>query len=80
MKKLKCKETEVEQKESDLNDARRNLAIKIEEANLEEHSLMNLNQEIQDWESKHWKLKRNSIPPSAIPETIAEELKAQLGL
>jgi hypothetical protein len=80
LKKLKSKESELEQKESDLNDAIRNLAIKIEEVNLEEQSLMSLNQEIQDWESKHWKFKRNSIPPSVIPETIFEELRIQLGL
>lgn len=80
LKKLKSKESDIEQKESGLNDAIRNLAIKIEEVNLEEQSLMNLNQEIQDWESLHWKFKRSQIPPSAIPETIVEELKAQLGL
>jgi myosin heavy subunit len=80
LRKLKSKESDIEQKESDINDAIRNLAIKIEEVNLEEQSLMNLNQEIKDWESTHWKMRRNSIPPSAIVETIAEELKAQLGL
>jgi hypothetical protein len=41
---------------------------------------MSLDQEIKDWESSHWKLKRNTIPPSAIPETISEELRIQLGL
>ena len=80
LRKLKSKESDIEQKESDINDAIRNLAIKIEEVNLEEQSLMSLSQEIKDWESLHWKLKRDQIPPSAIPETIVEELKAQLGL
>lgn len=80
LKRLKSKESELEQKESDLNDSIRNLAIKIEEVNLEEQSLMSLNQEIKDWESLHWKFKRSQIPPSAIPETIVEELRTQLGL
>jgi hypothetical protein len=80
LKKLKSKESELEQKESDLNDAIRNLAIKIEEVNLEEQSLMSLNQEIQDWESLHWKFKRSSMPPSVIPETIFEGLRIELGL
>ena len=51
-----------------------------EEVNLEESSLMKLEQEIKNWEGLHWKLKRESIPPSAIPETISEDLKREFGL
>ena len=40
---------------------------------------MKLDQEIKDWESLHWKLQRNQIPPSAIAETISDGLRAIIG-
>lgn len=77
---IKRKEDRLSQLESDLEDIQKYLVIKIEEVNLEEASLMKLEQEIRDWESSHWKLRRDSIPKSAIPETINPELKENLGL
>lgn len=76
---IKRKEDRLSQLESDLEDIQKYLLIKIEEINLEEASLMKLDQEIKDWESSHWKLRRELIPNSAIPETINPELKKQLG-
>ncbi len=77
---FKRREERLLQLESDLEEVKKYLIMKIEEVNLEEASLMRLDQEIKDWESSHWKLKRESIPRSAIPDTISEELKTQLGL
>lgn len=79
LKKLKSKESELEQKESTINDIVRNIEIRVDEINLEEQSLMKLDQEIKDWESLHWKLQRNQIPPSAIAETISDGLRAIIG-
>ena len=41
---------------------------------------MKLDQEIKDWEKKHWKFQRHAIPPSAMPESISEELKHRPGI
>lgn len=79
-KDIKRKEETLLQKESDLSELEKYLQIKIEEVNLEEASLMKLNQEIKDWEALHWKLKRSNLPPSAIPESISEDLKNKLGI
>jgi DNA repair exonuclease SbcCD ATPase subunit len=77
---IKRKEESLLQKESDLAELEKYLAIKIEEVNLEEASLMKLNQEIKDWEGLHWKFKRTTTPPSALPDTISEDLKRRLGI
>lgn len=77
---IKRKEQRLLELESDLEEIQKYLVLKIEEINLEEASLMKLDQEIKDWEGTHWKFKRDSTPPSAIPETINTELKEKLGL
>jgi hypothetical protein len=77
---LTRKEDELLQKESELVEVEKYLQIKIEEVNLEEESLMKLEQEIKDWEKTHWKFQIKKIPPSAIPETISDELKKRFGL
>ena len=77
---LKRREERLLQLESDIEEVKKYLLMKIEEVNLEESSLMKLEQEIKNWEGLHWKLKRESIPPSAIPETISEDLKREFGL
>jgi len=77
---IKRREERLLQLESDIEEVKKYLLMKIEEVNLEESSLMKLDQEIKNWEGLHWKLKRESIPPSAIPETISEELKKEFGL
>ena len=77
---LTRKEDELIQKESELAEVEKYLKIKIEEVNLEEESLMKLEQEIKDWEKTHWKFQFKKIPPSAIPETISDELKKRFGL
>lgn len=77
---VKRKEERLLQLESDIDEVKKYLLIKIEEVNLEESSLMKLEQEIKNWEGLHWKLKKDTIPPSAIPETISEDLKRQFNL
>lgn len=77
---LKRRENKLLELEFDLEEVKKYLLIKIEEINLEESSLMKLDQEIKDWESSHWKFKRESIPPSAIPESVSDQLRIQLGL
>lgn len=77
---LSRKEEQLLQKEADLQEVEKYLQIKIEEVNLEEASLMKLEQEIKDWEKTHWKFQRNKIPPSAIPETISDEIKKKFRL
>jgi DNA repair exonuclease SbcCD ATPase subunit len=79
-KDLMRKQDELIQRESDLAEVEKYLQIKIEEVNLEEESLMKLEQEIKEWENTHWKFQRNRIPPSAIPETISEELRKRFNL
>ena len=79
-KDLNRKQDELIERESNLAEVEKYLQIKIEEVNLEEESLMKLEQEIKDWENTHWKFQRNRIPPSAIPETISEELRKRFNL
>lgn len=79
-KDLMRKQDELIQRESDLAEVEKYLQIKIEEVNLEEASLMKLEQEIKDWEKTHWKFQIHKIPPSAIPETISDELKKKFRL
>ena len=79
-KDLNRKQDELIERESDLAEVEKYLQIKIEEVNLEEESLMKLEQEIKDWENTHWKFQRNRIPPSAITETISEELRKKFNL
>ena len=69
------KEEYLLQKESEIEEVEKLIKLKIEEVNLEEESLMKLDGEIKNWENMHWKFQRNSIPPSAIPESISESLR-----
>lgn len=79
-KELKRREEKLNQREADIVEVEKTLKLKIEEINLEEASLMKLDQEIKDWENSHWKFKRSTIPPSAIPESISSELREKFGL
>ena len=63
------------QKESEIEEVEKIIKVKIEEVNLEEESLMKLDGEIKNWENMHWKFQRNNIPPSAIPESISDDLR-----
>ena len=65
IKEFKNKESELIQKEADIDDRIRDLDIKYEEFKLYENELNKLNSEIQTWENQHWKFKKNP-PPSAI--------------
>lgn len=76
-KELKRREEKLNQREGDIVEVEKTLKIKIEEINLEEASLMKLDQEIKDWEKLHWKFQRNTIPKSAIPESISDDLKSK---
>lgn len=76
-KELKRKEEKLLQRESDIDEVQKLIQLKIDQINLEEASLMKLDQEIKDWEALHWKFQRNNLPPSAIPESVSEELIAK---
>lgn len=69
------KEEDLLQKESEIKEIENLIKLKIEDIDLEEESLMKLDDEIKNWEKMHWKFQRNSIPPSAIPESISESLR-----
>lgn len=74
-KELKRKEEKLLQRESDIEEVEKLIQIKLEEILIERETLNRLNQEIKDWEDLHWKFQRSTIPPSAIPETINDDLK-----
>lgn len=65
-KDLKRKEDSLAQIEADINDKIRDYNSQKEELNLFIEEVRNLNQEIKDWENSHWKMKRNTKPPSCI--------------
>jgi hypothetical protein len=79
-KELKRREERLNQREGDIEEVVKHLDLKIEQINLEKSSLIKLDQEIKDWEGMHWKFQRNNFPPSAIPETISDELKQRFGI
>jgi hypothetical protein len=66
LKELSRRESEVESRESLSLDKIRDFELKLEEYKRNEDELRRLHQEITDWEGLHWKLKRNTKPPSAI--------------
>jgi hypothetical protein len=74
-KELKRNEEKLLQRESDIEEVEKLIQIKLEEILIERETLNRLNQEIKDWENLHWKFQRSTIPPSAIPETINDDLK-----
>jgi hypothetical protein len=79
-KELKRREERLNQREGDIEEVVKHLDLKIEQINLEKSSLIKLDKEIKDWEGMHWKFQRNNFPPSAIPETISDELKQRFGI
>jgi hypothetical protein len=66
LKELSRRESEVESRESLSLDKIRDFELKLEEYKRNEDEVRRLHQEITDWEGLHWKLKRNTKPPSAI--------------
>ncbi len=66
LKELSRRESELESRESLSLDKIRDFELKLEEYKRNEDELRRLHQEITDWEGLHWKLKRNTKPPSAI--------------
>ena len=69
IKELSKKESELELKGSEIDDKLRNHEITLEEFESYKQEVLKLDIEIKDWENLHWKFQRNTIPPSAIPET-----------
>lgn len=76
-KELKRKEENLLQRESDVEEVEKIIQLKIDEIGIEKNHLIRLDEEIKEWENLHWKLQRNTVPKSAIVETISEELKAK---
>jgi hypothetical protein len=54
------------QKESDISDEIRDFEIRLQETKEWEAELHKLSEEINNWESLHWKFQRNNKPPSCI--------------
>lgn len=73
-KDLKRTEEKLLQRESDVEEVEKLLKIRIDEYNIEKQTLTRLEQEIKDWENLHWKFQRNTVPKSAIPESISPQL------
>lgn len=74
-KELKRKEDSLLQRESDVSEVEKTLQFRIEEMNHEMSYLKSFRKEIEEWENLHWKFQRTTVPKSAIPESISEELK-----
>ena len=65
-KKLSNLEILLNQKESDISDEIRDFEIRLQETKEWEAELHKLSEEINNWESLHWKFQRNNKPPSCI--------------
>jgi DNA repair exonuclease SbcCD ATPase subunit len=65
-KELSNLETLLNQKESDISDEIRDFEIRLQETKEWEAELHKLSEEINNWESLHWKFQRNNKPPSCI--------------
>ena len=58
----------LEERESKLDDREKEYKCKYEELKAFQEDLNRINDEINTWEGKHWKMKRWNMPPSAITE------------
>lgn len=58
----------LKQKESDIEDEIRDFEIRLEDTKVWEAELIKLSDEINEWESLHWKFQRKTKPPSCIDE------------
>lgn len=65
-KELSNLEILLNQKESDISDEIRDFEIRLQETKEWEAELHKLSEEINNWESLHWKFQRNTKPPSCI--------------
>lgn len=65
-KELSNLEILLNQKESDISDEIRDFEIRLQETKEWEAELLKLSEEINNWESLHWKFQRNTKPPSCI--------------
>jgi DNA repair exonuclease SbcCD ATPase subunit len=65
-KELSNLEILLNQKESDISDEIRDFEIRLQETKEWEAELLKLSEEINNWESLHWKFQRNRKPPSCI--------------
>lgn len=74
-KELKRKEDVLIQRESDILEVEKALQFRVEEVYHEINYLKSFKKEIEEWENLHWKFQRTTVPKSAIPESISDELK-----
>lgn len=65
-KEFNIKEQDLIQKQSIVEDNKRDHELSIESYKEFKEELVKLHKEIQDWESLHWKFKRNIKPPSTL--------------
>ena len=65
-KELSNLEILLNQKESDISDEIRDFEIRLQETKEWEAELHKLSEEINNWESLHWKFQRNTKPPSCL--------------
>jgi myosin heavy subunit len=75
LKEFTKKENSLQKIESEFDKKWSEINSKVEELNLFKEELDKLNSEIKSWESLHWKFRRGSIPPSAIPESKSPNFK-----
>jgi len=75
LKEFTKKENSLQKIESEFDKKWSEINSKVEELNLFKEELDKLNAEIKNWESLHWKFKRNIVPPSALPETKSPNFK-----
>jgi len=75
LKEFTKKENSLQKIESEFDKKWSEINSKVEELNLFKEELDKLNVEIKNWESLHWKFKRNIVPPSALPETKSPNFK-----
>jgi len=69
------KSLEVESRISQLERLEEELQNKSVELEQHREELVRLDGEIKQWEGSHWKFKRNTVPPSAIPESMNPDIE-----
>jgi uncharacterized phage infection (PIP) family protein YhgE len=69
LKELSKRESKLDKRESEINDKVRNHELSLEDFERYKQEVIKLDSEIKNWESMHWKFRRNEIPPSAIPDS-----------
>lgn len=72
--KVEEKSLEIENELSKLDKLNDELEAKTQELMDHREELQKLDAEIKNWESLHWKFKRNTTPPSAITESMNPDI------